>query len=88
MSLRAFYDTQEFRDDWYSTTPLRVLSDRYGVGISAIRRAAMRRGLTPRLFIRPRTCKEPGCDLPKFCRGYCVKHYYRAKKVGFENDNT
>lgn len=27
-------------------------------------------------------CKNTGCKLPKYCRGYCIKHYQRFNKWG------
>lgn len=27
-----------------------------------------------------RTCSEPGCINPAWCRGRCVKHYFRRRR--------
>ncbi len=74
------YDSQEFRDDWYSQATLREIAAKYGLGISTVFGAAMRRGFKHRSFLLSRTCAMPDCDRPRRRTGLCVTHYYRQRK--------
>lgn len=49
---RPDYDTDAFRQAWFSREPLRSIAARYGVTVQAIHRAAARRGFPCRFTIR------------------------------------
>lgn len=82
MDLRRspIYDSQEFRDDWYSMKTVREIAEKYGLSSENVFGAARRRGFTHRSFIPSRTCSMPDCDRPRRRKGMCTTHYYRQRR--------
>lgn len=54
---RPDYDTDAFRQAWFSREPLRSIAARYGVTVVAIHKAAARRRFPGRFSVRAKESK-------------------------------